>query len=177
MMNYIFLTGLTGALVLVLGAAWPEEKLKPVHSSKNWLFAFGALLMLGYAMLNYSFATGSIFFVLLELMVIVASVLMMLDTSDRIDTIVLTLSGLAFIVWSLLLYEGVNTIFFIIGLTGISLGYAFKMGTVRRFLALTAGSILIALFSYLVKDMIFFGLNAFFALFSAYYLAKIIRKA
>ncbi len=173
----LFLTGLTGALTLVLGAAWPEERGKPIYSTKDWLFAFGALFMLGYAMLNYFFATGSIFFVLLELMVIVASVLMMLDTSDRIDTVVLTLSGLAFIVWSVLLYEGVNTVFFIIGLTGVSLGYAFKMGTARRFLALTMGSILIALFSYLVKDMIFFGLNSFFAIFSAYYLTKILRKA
>jgi hypothetical protein len=175
MMNYIFLTGLTGALTLVLGAAWPEEKGKPFYSTKNWFFAFGALFMLGYAMLNFFFATGSIFFILLELMVIVASVLMMLDTSDRIDTIVLTLSGLAFIVWSVLLYEGVNTIFFIIGLTGVSLGYAFKMGTARRFLALTVGSVLIALFSYFVGDMIFLGLNAFFAIFSAYYLAKVFR--
>lgn len=176
-MNYIFLTGLTGALTLVLGAAWPEEMGKPAYSTKNWFFAFGALLMLGYALLNYFFATGAVFFILLELMVIVASVLMMLDTSDRIDTIVLTISGVAFILWSLALYEGVNTIFFIVGLTGIGLGYAFDMGTVRRFLALTLGSVLIAIFSYLVKDMIFFGLNLFFAIFSAYYLAKILRKA
>lgn len=173
----IFLAGLTGALTLVVGAAWPEEKGKAVYSTKNWLFAFGALFMLGYAALNYFFAIGSIFFILLELMVIVATVLMMLDTSDRIDTVVLTLAGLTFIVWSALLYEGLNTIFFIVGLTGVSLGYAFDMGTVRRFLALTAGSVLIAVFSYFVRDYIFLGLNAFFALFSAYYLVKILRKA
>ncbi|MBN2307073.1 hypothetical protein JXD20_03750 [Candidatus Peregrinibacteria bacterium] len=177
MINYILLTGLTGALTLVVGAAWPEEKGKALDSTKDWLFAFGALFMLAYAMLNYFFAAGSIFFILLELMVIVASVLMMLDTSDRIDTMVLTLFGLAFIVWSVLLYEGINTIYFIIGLTGVSLGYAFDMGSIRRFLALTVGSILIAIFSYLVGDMIFLGLNAFFALFSAYYLVKILSKA
>ncbi len=175
-MNYIFLTGLTGALTLVLGAAWPEGKGRPIYSTKDWLFALGALLMLGYALLNYFFATGSIFFILLELMVIVASVLMMIDVSDRIDALVLSLSGLAFIAWSVLLYEGVNTIYFIVGLTGVSLGYAFKMGSVRRFLALTVGSVLIALFSYFAKDMIFLALNAFFALFSAYYLVKILRK-
>ena len=133
--------------------------------------------MLGYAFLNYFYGTGSFFFVLLEVMVIVASLLMMFDTSDKIDTIVLSLAGLIFVVWSILLYEGMNTVFFIVGLTGISLGYAFDTGTARRFLALTAGSILIALFSYLVGDMIFFGLNAFFAIFSAYYLGKILRKA
>ncbi len=177
MLNYIFLTGLTGALTLVLGSAWPEEKGKPVYSTKNWFFTFGAFLMLAYAGLNYFFATGSVFFVLLELMVIVASALMMFDTSDRVDIIVLTLTGLAFVAWSLFLYEGVNTIFFIVGLTGISLGYALDMGTAKRFLALTAGSTLVAVFSYMVNDIIFFGLNSFFALFSAYYLVKILRKS
>ena len=46
-MNYIFLTGLVGALTLVVGAAWPEEKGKPIYSTKDWFFAFGALFMLG----------------------------------------------------------------------------------------------------------------------------------
>lgn len=176
-MNFIFLAGLTGAVTLVLGAAWPEEKGRVLYSTKDWLFVFGTLLMLTYATLNYFYATGSVFFILLEFMVVVASLLMMLDTSDKIDAVVLTLSGLVFIVWSVFLYEGINTLFFIVGLTGISLGYAFNTGTVRRFLALTAGSVLVAVFSYLVDDLVFFYLNAFFALFSFYYLIRVLRKA
>ncbi|MBU0706231.1 hypothetical protein KJ657_01535 [Patescibacteria group bacterium] len=176
-MNHIFLAGLTGALTLVLGAAWPEEEGKPVHSTKNWLFTFGALLMLGYAILNFLFAGGSFFFILLQLMVIVASALMMLDVSDRVDTIVMTLAGLAFVAWSLLIYEDVNSLFFVIGLVGISLGYAFGMGTIKRFFALTAGSVFLTVFSYLAKDAIFLILNFFFAVFSAYYLVKVVRRA
>lgn len=175
-MDMIFLTGLWGGLVTVLGAACPEEKVAhPTASTKNWLLALGALILLSYAVLNYFFAEGSFFFVLLEGLVIVASVLMMTNIGDKINTIVLTLAGLGFLVWSFFLYEGLNTAYFIVGLTGVALGYALKAGTVRRFAALTLGSALIAVFSYLGGDMVFFGLNAFFALFSAYYLVKVIR--
>ncbi|MCI0472463.1 MAG: hypothetical protein L0Y76_02650, partial [Ignavibacteria bacterium] len=95
-----------------------------------------------------------------------------LNTDDRIDTVVISVSGLVFIIWSLYLFEGYNTIFFIIGLSGIGLGYTFDMGTIRRPLALTLGSALIAIFSYIEASWIFFWLNVFFALFSSYYLLK-----
>lgn len=176
MINFVILIGLTGALTLVLGAAWPEEKCKPIYSTKNWFFALGAILMLGYALLNYFFAGGFAFFILLECLIIVASILMMMDVSDRINTIVISLSGLALIALAIFLGEDSNTFYFIVGLIGIGLGYTFNIGTIRRFLALTLGSALIALFSYFAGDMIFLGLNAFFALFSAYYLVKILRK-
>ena len=177
MVSFTLLTGLTGALTLVLGAAWPEEKCQPIYSTKNWFFALGALLMLGYALLNYFFAGGFAFFILLECLIIVASILMMMDVSDRINTIVLSVLGLALVALAIFLGEDSNTIYFIAGLMGIGLGYTFNMGSVRRFLALTLGSTLIALFSYFAGDMIFLGLNAFFALFSAYYLVKILRKS
>lgn len=172
-MTTTFLTGLIGSLVLVTGAAWPEakKKLKPHQSTKNWLFAIGGLIMLGYALLNYA-EGGPIFFVILEILIVIASVLMMLNTPDKIDAPIISLTGLALIVWSLFLFEGYNTIFFIIGLSGIGLGYAFQMGTMRRNLALTVGSALIALFSYIEASWIFFWLNLFFAIFSAYYLFK-----
>lgn len=177
-MNYILLTGIWGGLVCVLGAAYPEEKVKsPLHSTKNWLLAVGALILTGYALLNYFFASGSVFFVLLELLVVVSAVMMMADFRDTVDTIVLAIAGVGFVVWSLFLYEGYQTIYFIAGLTGIALGYAFKMGTVKRSLALTLGSGLIAFFSYLGKDAVFMWLNVFFCLFSAYYLVKGLRKA
>ena len=176
-MNYILLTGVWGGVVTLLGAAYPEEKGHPIYSTKNWFLAVGALILLGYATLNYFFATGSIFFILLELLIIVASVMMMADFSDKTDTFVLTAAGLGFVVWSLFLYEGLNTVYFIIGLTGVGLGYALKTASAQRFVAFTLGSVLIAFFSYLSADWVFFGLNAFFAIFSAYYLVKILRKS
>lgn len=172
----ILFTGIWGGLVTVLGAAWPEEKGAPVYSTKNWLLAVGALILLLYAVLNYFYAEGSLFFVLLEGLIIVASYMMMADYDDRVDTIVLSLAGAGFVIWSLFLYQGISTIYFIIGLTGVALGYALKTGSIQRFIAFIVGSILIAIFSYLGADWVFFGLNTFFAIFSAYYLIQILRK-
>jgi len=171
-MDYIFLTGILGSLILVTGAAWPEKaKVKPLKSVKNWLFGVGGLVMLMYAILGYM-GGGPVFFVFLQVLVVIASVLMMLDLDDRIDLSVISVLGVGFIIWSLTLFEGVNTIFFIIGLSGIGLGYALKMGTLRRSLALMLGSALIAIFSYIESSWVFFWLNTFFALFSAYYVFK-----
>jgi len=177
-MNYTFLTGLLGSIILITGAAWPESKKlsqHPTKSIKNWLLAIGGLVMFIYALLGYQ-EGGPIFFVILEIMVAISSLLMMLNTSDKIDAPIISISGIALIVWSLYLFEGYNTIFFILGLSGIGLGIAFEMGTIRRDLALTLGSALIALFSYFEASWIFFWLNFFFALFSGYYLYKNIRK-
>lgn len=177
-MDINFLIGLIGSLVLVTGAAWPknESAAHPAKSIKNWLFAVGGLLMLAYAILGYM-SGGPVFFVFLEVLVVVACFLMMLNTPDSFDTPVISIVGLGFIVWSLSLFEGYNTVFFILGLTGIGLGYAFQMGTLRRDVALTAGSALIALFSYVEQSWIFFWLNVFFALFSGYYLIKGLRRS
>ena len=177
MPNYIFLTGLAGSLVLVTGAAWPAIKdvKHPMKSTKNWLFAIGGLVMLIYAILGYQ-QGGSIFFIFLEILVVIASILMMLNTPDIVDTPIITICGLALIVWSLTLFEGYNTIFFIVGLSGIGLGYAFEMGTLRRGVALTLGSALIALFSYIEASWIFFWLNVFFALFSGYYVLRLLVR-
>lgn len=172
-MDTNFLIGLFGAVVLVIGAAWPAKKVKhPTRSVKNWLFAVGGLLMLTYSSLNY-LAGGSVFFVFLQALVNVSSVLMMLNTSDKVDVPVLSTAGVILIAWSLYLFEGYNTVFFVVGLIGISLGYAFDNGTARRNFALLIGSALIATFSYIEKDMIFFWLNVFFAIFSAYYAYKL----
>jgi len=172
-MDYIFITGLIGSIVLVTGAAWPEIKdiKHPTKSIKNWLFAIGWFIMLLFSILGYM-QGGPIFFVILEILVAISSILMMLNTPDKVDTPILTISSLGLIIWSLYLFEGYNTIVFILGLCGIGLGYAFQMGTLRRSVALTLGSILIALFSYLEASWIFFWLNIFFAIFSAYYIYK-----
>lgn len=173
-MNYIFLTGLIGSLVLVTGAAWPETNntQHPIRSFKNWLFVIGGLVMLLYAIFGYQ-KGGSIFFVILEILVaVVSSILMMLNAPDKVDVPIITLSSLALIVWSLYLFEGYNTVLFILGLSGVGLGYTFPMGTLRRGVSLTVGSVLIALFSYIEASWIFFWLNVFFAIFSAYYVYK-----
>ncbi len=176
-MNYTFLTGLVGSLVLVTGAAWPEIKdvKHPAKSIKNWLFAIGGFIMLLYAIFGY-LSGGPIFFVILEILVAISSILMMLNTPDEVDTPILAISSLGLIIWSLYLFAGYNTIFFILGLCGIGLGYAFQMGTLRRELALTLGSILIAIFSYIEASWVFFWLNVFFAIFSSYYLYKVLAR-
>ncbi len=172
-MDSIFLTGIAGSLVLITGAAWPETKDvdHPTKSIKNWLFAVGGLIMLLYAVLGYRHGSP-IFFVFLEILVLVASILMMLNTDDRFNTVVIMLSGLVLVVWSLRLFAGYNTILLILGLSTLGLGYAFKMGTVRRSMALTLGSVLIVFYSYLEASWIFFWLNIFFAVFSWYYVVR-----
>ena len=172
-MDYTFLTGILGALILVTGAAWPEKKVKhSVYSIKNWLFAIGGTVMLIYAILGYM-AGGPIFFIFLQSLVVIASVMMMFDLPDKIDIPLISVTGIGLIIWSFYLFEGYNTVFFIIGLTGIGLGYTLEMGTVRRSLALMLGGILIAIFSYIENDWIFFWLNIFFALFAIYYCTKL----
>lgn len=178
MFDYIFLTGLIGSLILVTGAAWPEGKdlTRPMKSKKNWLFAVGAVTMLAYSLLGYFFSDGAIFFAFLQGFVIIASIMMMLNTSDKVDIIVMSLGGIGFVVWSLALFEDYSTIIFILGLVGIGLGYALQMGSIKRILSLTIGSVLIALFSYIVASWIFFWLNVFFAIFSGYYLVRMLLK-
>jgi hypothetical protein len=175
MTDIIFITGLGGSLALILGAAWPVHAVShPAKSTKNWLFAIGGVVMFAYALLNYRDG-GSIFFVMLQVLVNISSLLMMLNTSDRFDTPVLTIAGLGMIVWALTLFEGYNTVFFILGLSGIGIGYALDTGTLKRNAALTLGSALIALFSYLEASWIFFWLNIFFAAFSAWHVWLLVR--
>ena len=127
--------------------------------------------MLLYAIFDYQNG-GPIFFVIMEILVAISSILMMLNTPDKFDTTLIAISGLGLIAWSLYLFEGYNTVFFILGLCGVGLGYAFETGTLRRGIALTLGSVLIALFSYIEASWIFFWLNIFFAIFSGYYVFK-----
>ncbi len=140
-----------------------------MKSTKNWLLAVGGLVMMIYAVLGY-LAGGSVFFVFLQALIIIASILMMLNLDDRIDIAVISICSLVLIIWSLRLFEGYGTLFFIAGLASVGMGYAFS-GTIKRNIALLAGSVLIAIFSYLQENWIFFWVNVFFACFSAYYLS------
>lgn len=177
MFDPIFGLGVFGGVVLALGALWPDRTDgHPIHSVKNWLLAAGGLLLFVFALLDYLYASAPIFFVLLEFLVVIASVLMMLGTNDRVDTIVIGGSGIGLVVWSLWIFEDFSTIFFILGLIGVGLGYALEPGTARRNLVLTLGSILIVIFSYLGESWIFFWLNVFFAIFSTYHTVTLTKK-
>ncbi|MDP3976029.1 MAG: hypothetical protein Q8P95_03870, partial [bacterium] len=156
-----FAIGLVGSLVLVTGSALPTRAVKKAYKApQNWLFAIGGLLMLTYSSLNY-LNGGPIFFVFLQALVNIASILMMFDVPDNIDTPIVSGVGILLIAWSLTLFEGYNTLIFIIGLIGIGLGYTMNTGTFKRSTALAIGSALIATYSYLEVDWIFFWLNVF----------------
>jgi hypothetical protein len=171
------LTGIAGSLVLVTGAAWPSEKVKkPIYSFKNWLFLIGGLIMLGFSALNYYLNSAPFFFIIFELFIAITGILMMADTDDRLDMIIVCLASVVFIIWSLYLFEGYSTLIFILGLSITGLGYTFEMETVRRSSALAIGSLLIAIFSYITASWLFFWLNLFFSAFSAYYIYVAVKK-
>lgn len=175
-MDTTFLVGLIGSIIVVTGAAWPESrKIRPVKSIKSWLFAISGVMLLTYAILGYQ-AGGPIFFIFIQILILIAHLLGMLELDDRIDTAVISVGGLVLIGWSLSLFEGYNTVLFILGLIGLGLGYAFQIGSLRRDVALTLGSIFVAAFSYIEASWVFFWLNAFFTIFSGYYLVKNLAK-
>lgn len=168
-----FWIGVLGGAVLVIGSAWPLEKVKhPAKSVKNWLFALGGVLLFLYSLFNYLDGYGEVFFVFLETLAIVASVLMLIGTDDKIDNPIIGVVGLLMVGWSLYLFEDYTTVLIVLGIVGIALGYVMDMGTIKRNLALFLGGTLISIFSYLVKDWVFFWLNLFFAVFSLYYFWK-----
>ncbi len=173
-MSTTLIAGLLGSLITVTGAAWNEGKREghPAQSIKNWLFGIGALGMLIYAILGYM-EGGPEFYIFLEALIVAASTLTLLGVKDKISSPIILVLGAILVGWSFMLFEDRSTLLLIIGLIGISLGFAFKAFTIRRNLALTLGSILVAIYSYLQPDWIFFWLNIFFAVFSAYYLAKV----
>lgn len=172
-MNITFLTGFIGSLILVTGAAWPITPAShPIKSVKNWIFVAGNIFMFTYAILNF-LAGGQIFFIFLQILIMVATILMMVNTPDKFDIAVIGIAGIALIAWSLKLFEGYDTMIFVLGLALLGIGYALDSGTIRQNVVLAAGSITIAVFSYLGASWIFFWLNVFFALFSGYHAARL----
>ncbi len=169
-MNLITLLGIIGGTVLVLGAAWPVKTVShPIKSTKNWLYALGALILTVFAYLDYTYNGAPFFFLIYELYLVFASILMFLNVRERISFILLSIGGVAMVIWSLFLFEDYSTVIFILGIIGIALGYTAKTGTRRRNIILCVASILLALFSYLGHSWVFFWLNVFFALFCAWY--------
>ncbi len=168
MIHYVTGLGVLGAIVLLIGAAFPPKKNEHIT---EWLFIFGNALMFFYALLNYLHAKGLFFFILLQILVNVGGWLGLAKLKQGVKSKVVGLLGLAMILWSLFLFEDTSNIFFIIGLTLLALGFAFDKGRSKQLL-LTIGSSLVAYFSYVVWDPVFLVLNSFFALFAAYYYLK-----
>lgn len=177
-MDYSFWLGIIGSLILVSGAAWPiPRKLKNARAStKDRLLLIWSLIMFLFALIWY-YNWSSIFFVILEILVIISCVLMMSNTNDRVDATVLSVSWIALVIRSLYLFQWYTTIIFIIWLVVLGLWYAFDTWSLRRDIALTVWSIFVALFSLLEPNRIFFWLNLFFAIFSWYYLVKNIQRS
>ena len=93
-MELSFIAGLVGAGVLVVGAAWPDKKVThPTKSVKNWLFALGGLCMLVYSILNY-LDGGPVFFIFLQALINVASLLMMINIKDKYDVPIISVLAL-----------------------------------------------------------------------------------
>lgn len=131
--------------------------------------------MFVYALLNY-LSGGVIFFMILQALVVFSSVLMLLNTPNKINIPLIIASKIGLIIWSITLFEDYTTLIFIFGLLGIAFGYVLKPYTLKGNAALTLGSFLIVIFSYLAKDWIFLSLNSFFAVFSAYYVGKLYEQ-
>jgi len=175
-MDSTFLIGLTGSLILLIGSAWPAEKVKlPYKSTKNWLFGIGSWIMLVYAIVGY-LSWGAVFFIFMEILVAISCILMMLPSRDRLNSIIIGGSGIVLIIWSLFLFQNYRTILFVAGMAILGIGFASRLWSQRRNIALTLGSIFVAIFSYTEASRIFFGMNTFFALFSLYYTIKGMRE-
>lgn len=161
-----FPIGLLGSAILIIGSAWPVRRVShPAKSTKNWLFLVGSACMFAYSILNY-LEGGLIFFILLQILIAITTVLMMLNTPDRFDVPFISIVATTLAVYALYLFEGVQTLFFVIGLSVLGIGFALNTGTCKRNMALGVGSAVISGFSYMESDWIFFGLNFFFAAFS-----------
>ena len=166
--------GVLGGIVLVLGAMYPAKKVKiPRNSIKNQLFAVGAVVLFSYALLNYLYGSGTLFFAILEILAIISSGLMLGGIPAKISTKIISALGFILVGWSIFIAKDYFAAIFILGLITISWGYVLPSGTQKRNLLLAVGSLLIALFSYLGSAWVFFWLNIFFAGFSFYHIWKL----
>ncbi len=155
------LVGIIGGLILLGGAAHKDHNPK----RKNLIFAIGNVLMFAYALLGF-IDGGSLLFVLLQIMVNLSSLCMLLNVPDKIDTPLVSLTGLGLAIYAGVYYYSPSTLLFIAGLILLSLGFSLDYKKQLKNVFLVCGSLLIAYFAWLMQDMVFFGLNSFFALFS-----------
>lgn len=155
-MDLRLIIGLAGSALLVAGVADRNV------AHKNTLFAIGSACMFVYALLGY-LAGGPIFFVILQTYIALSTLCMIFNVPDNYDTPILAMGGVLLIGWSLTRFQGLSTGIFVVGLVLIGIGFALDPGTTRRDVFLMTGSAVIAVFSVLMRDWIFVGLNAIFA--------------
>ncbi|MBI2117298.1 hypothetical protein HYT95_00205 [Candidatus Peregrinibacteria bacterium] len=154
-MDYRLLIGLIGSVLLVAAVALRSQK------RKNNFFAIGNVCMFTYALLGY-FQGGPIFFLILQMFILLSTLCMLFHVPDAYNTPILAMGGIALIWWSLSIFQDYSTAIFVVGLALLGIGYAMHSGTLRREIALMIGSAIIALFSFLMRDWAFFGLNILF---------------
>lgn len=156
-MDYRLLIGVLGSAILVAGVANTDQK------AKNLLFAIGNAYMFLYALIGY-LSGGPIFFLILQIFIAISTLCMLLKVPDTYNTPILAIGGLALVGWSLSLFQDYTTAIFVIGLALLGIGYAMESGSLKREMALMIGSIVIAIFSFLMRDWVFVGLNVIFFL-------------
>jgi len=176
-MNTSLMIGILGAVMLIIGLLWKDKKgiNHPTQSTKNWLLGVGAFIMLIYSIMGYLSGTGAIFFIFLQSLVVLSSVLMMLNVPDKTASLMIIIVGIILLIWSVALFENFGLLFFIAGLVGIGLGFVLKKPMSRN-IGFGLGGALIALFSYIGANWVFFWLNVFFGLISGYFVIKEIKK-
>ncbi len=158
-MEYRLLVGLIGSALLVTGVAVRDQR------RKNHLFSAGNACMFMYALLGY-LQGGPIFFLILQTFVALATVCMLFVIPDAYTTPILIIGGIVLVAWSVALFQDESTAIFVVGLVLLGLGFAMNAGTRRREIALMVGSAVIVLFSFLMRDWVFFSLNFLFAVMS-----------
>lgn len=163
------LFGLLGSALLVAGVITVSA------GRKNRLFAVGNGFMFAYALMGY-LSGGPVFFLILQIFIALSTFNMLLHVPDKYDTTILGIGGLALVGWSLSLFQGFSTVLFVIGLVMLGIGFAMDPGTFKRDLFLMLGSAIIAVFSLLMRDWIFCGLNGVFAVLSLRNLLQMNRR-
>ena len=153
--------GVLGSIVLLLASGLHYSK----KNIKKYLFTIGNLLMFAYAILNF-IDGGSIFFIYLQILINFSSLLLWLNIKDKYDQPLVLSLGAILTYFALTINLDYLTLTFVIGIITLALGFSTDTKKPTHNLFLLAGSLLIAIFSFFQKDLIFLILNAFFALFS-----------
>lgn len=127
--------------------------------------------MIIYAVFRYM-AGGSVFFLLLEAMMLLATVLMLVQAKESISRTLILIMGFLLSATAFFIKIDPETLIFVAGLTIVSVGFTSGANTIRRNALLALGSGLVALFSAIQHDPVFLWMNVFFALFSLYHVVK-----
>ena len=175
-MNFISLVGILGSLILVGGALTSPDKKGPSGISlKDWVFGAGNISMLVYSLMMYFEYSGPVFFVFLTSLTVLASLLVWCKIPQKIAVTLLSIATAGLIYWSFQLFTRPFEYLFLLGLLVLAYGSVNSKPSHLKNGLLTLGSAALTVFSFLIGDMIFAGLNFFFALFSGYYWVKGLR--